>query len=60
MDDLQHAITSNQMLEKEINSKNDKFYMVKMLPYQVASSNSRGLVINFIDITTMWQANKTQ
>ena len=58
--DLLNAIHSNSMVEKEINTINGKVYMVKMLPYQVASSASCGLVINFIDITKMRQANKMQ
>lgn len=59
-DDLLRAIHSNGMIEKEIHATTNKVYLVKMLPYQVTSSTNRGLVINFIDVTTMRQANKMQ
>ena len=59
-EDLELAIHSGEMVERNVSSTNDKYYLVKMLPYQVPSSSSRGLVINFIDVTSIRHANKLQ
>jgi two-component system, chemotaxis family, CheB/CheR fusion protein len=58
-DDLKLAIETSEMQERNV-AGGDKSYLVKMLPYQVPSSSKRGLVINFIDVTSVRQAHKLQ
>lgn len=60
MPDLLQSIKSSTIIEKEIKSSDGKIYIVKMLPYQVSSPANKGLVINFIDISSIHQVNRTQ
>lgn len=59
-DDLKLAIETGEMQERNVVSAADRSYLVKMLPYKVPSSSKRGLVINFIDVTSVRQAHKLQ
>ena len=58
--DIQSSMASGQMLERDVLSADGSHYLVKMLPYRVPSSSKRGLVINFIEITSIRQASKLQ
>lgn len=59
-EDLSTAMKTGQMIEKDVIGPDQHLFLVKMLPYQVSSSEERGLVINFIDITSVRKASKLQ
>lgn len=60
MRDLQQALDSGQMTEKDVNGPEGRRYLVKMLPYRIPSSAGRGLVISFIDMTSVRRATHLQ
>ena len=60
MDDLSLAVHSGELQERTVDSQDGKTFLVKILPYRIPASSKRGLVVNFIDITSIRQANKLQ
>lgn len=37
-----------------------RYYMVKMLPYRIPSSASRGVVVSFLDMSSVHRLNQLQ
>lgn len=61
MADLTTTIKTERMIEREINSLDQKkTYLVRILPYQVASTTVRGVVATFVDVTAYHDANRLQ
>jgi len=52
MQDLQNTLTRNAIHEQEVAGPNQRFYMVKMLPYRIPSTATRGVVVSFVDISS--------
>ncbi len=51
--DLRQTIASGEMLQHEIKAANNRYYLVRVLPYSVRVSEPRGAVATFVDITTL-------
>lgn len=49
--DAENVLYTNLELEKEIQSKDGKWFSIKMLPYRTMDNHSEGIVITFIEIT---------
>ena len=60
VDDLNHTIRSGEKVEREVRSIDGRHYFVRMLPYSVPSSNERGAVASFLDVTAMHDAARLQ
>ncbi|OAI01425.1 chemotaxis protein CheB [Methylomonas methanica] len=61
MDDLTATIKTERMIEREINTLDlKKTYLVRILPYQVASTTVRGVVATFVDVTAYHDVNRLQ
>jgi two-component system phosphate regulon sensor histidine kinase PhoR len=52
IENIQHVIRSGQILEKEIQTTDLRWYQMNILPYHVKKENlTNGVIITFIDIT---------
>jgi two-component system phosphate regulon sensor histidine kinase PhoR len=52
IENIQHVISSGQILEKEIQTTDLRWYQMNILPYHVKKENkTNGVIITFIDIT---------
>ncbi|NEV62800.1 chemotaxis protein CheB [Thiorhodococcus minor] len=60
MPELKRTIASGEMLEHEIRAVNDRFYLLRVLPYAVRAGESRGAVATFVDITTLRDVEQLQ
>lgn len=58
--DLKQSISTVTLMEKDVTSSIGLNFLVKMLPYRIPSTAESGLVITFIDITTVRKASKLQ
>ncbi|GAB4214756.1 MAG: chemotaxis protein CheB [Rhodoferax sp.] len=58
--DLTRTLREDQRVEKEIRGINGLHYFVRMLPYRVPSSNARGAVISFMDVTALHEVSRLQ
>jgi two-component system CheB/CheR fusion protein len=61
IEDLETTLTTDRMIEREINTRDDKkTFLVRLLPYQVPSSSVRGAVASFVDVTSYHDARRLQ
>ncbi len=60
IDDMRLTLTTTRMLEKEARGPDGKAYLVRVLPYGIASSQSRGVVATFVDITAFHDRQRLQ
>ncbi|MDP2092609.1 MAG: CheR family methyltransferase [Hydrogenophaga sp.] len=63
MDDLRSALLRSQPSEKEVRELRNpepRYYLVKMLPYRIPSSSSHGVVVSFMDMSTVHRLNLLQ
>lgn len=55
--DLQKVLSQNSIVQKEIQSKNQKWFLVKILPYIKVDKSTDGAIISFVDITSLKNLN---
>lgn len=60
IEDLHRTITTERMTEKQTQSTDGRVFLVRILPYHVASSDHRGAVATFIDITAIRDRDRLQ
>lgn len=61
LDNIQHVIDSSEILEKEIQTTDRRWYQMNVLPYIVQKSGKTdGVIITFIDITVRIRDLKEQ
>jgi two-component system phosphate regulon sensor histidine kinase PhoR len=61
LDNIQHVIDSSEILEKEIQTTDRRWYQMNVLPYIVQKSGKTdGVIITFIDITARIRDLKEQ
>ena len=53
-DDLRLTMRSERMLEKQVQATDGREFLVRMLPYSIASASQRGAVATFINITNWY------
>lgn len=51
IDDLRVTLAAHRMVEREVMSLDDRLYLMRVLPYSVASSPVRGAVATFVDVS---------
>jgi two-component system CheB/CheR fusion protein len=56
--DAENVLHTNLELEKEIQSKDGKWYSIKMLPYRTMDNRNEGVVITLIEITESKKASE--
>ncbi|WLH66255.1 CheR family methyltransferase [Pseudomonas sp. FP2309] len=57
-DDAATVFESLSMIEREISSKEDRWYIARLLPYRSSEDHIDGTVLTFIDITKRRQAEE--
>jgi two-component system CheB/CheR fusion protein len=61
IDDLASTLKTERMIEREINTLDEKkTFLVRLLPYTVPSSTVRGAVASFVDVTSYHDARRLQ
>ncbi|MGB0128984.1 MAG: chemotaxis protein CheB [Rhodocyclaceae bacterium] len=61
MEDLEKTLKTERMIEREISTTDEKkTYLVRILPYVVASTTVRGAVATFVDVTAYHDAKRLQ
>jgi two-component system CheB/CheR fusion protein len=61
IDDLELTLATEQMIEREVSSSDEKrTYLARILPYLVPSTTVHGVVATFVDITAIHDARRLQ
>lgn len=60
LDDLRRTLEQSRLTENDVLGPNQRHFMVRMLPYQIPSSSSRGVVLTFLDVTSIHDAARLQ
>jgi two-component system phosphate regulon sensor histidine kinase PhoR len=61
IDNIQHVIDCNEVLEKEIQTNDFRWYQMNIIPYVIAKTKkTNGVIITFVEITTRIQDLKEQ
>jgi two-component system CheB/CheR fusion protein len=61
IEDMQRTLQTERMIEREINSlDNKKTFLIRILPYVVPSTTVRGAVATFVDVTAYHDARRLQ
>ncbi|MCF8167024.1 MAG: PAS domain-containing protein [Rhodoferax sp.] len=61
MDDLALTLQSGRAVEREVScTDNDRMLLVRILPYAVASTDGRGAVMSFVDVSAYRDARRLQ
>ena len=60
IDDMRMTLTTTRMLEKEARTPDGKIYLIRILPYSIASSAAKGVVATFVDITAFHDRQRLQ
>lgn len=60
IEDMRRTLISARMLEREARAPDGKTFLMRMLPYTVASSAAEGVVATFVDITAFHDRQRLQ
>jgi two-component system CheB/CheR fusion protein len=60
MRDLRRATEAKETIERTVTGPDERFFLVRMLPYRIPSSSSGGVVVSFLDTTALHEANRLQ
>lgn len=60
MADLQRTLLTDRMNEHEVLAEDGRLYLCRMLPYNVPSTNQRGAVATFVDVTVFRDLQRLQ
>ena len=60
MDDLRATLQTSRLMENDVMGPHQRHFMVRMLPYPIPSSSSRGVVLTFMDVTSLHDAARLQ
>ncbi|WP_395456477.1 CheR family methyltransferase [Azospirillum melinis] len=59
--DLRHALTDPAIVEKAVRSRDGtRHYMMRILPYRKARNDLEGLLLTFVDVTSLKEAEEQQ
>lgn len=58
IEDAMHVLRTNNTLQKEIQSYDNQWYSMKMMPYRTNENLINGVVITFINITEIKRSNE--
>ena len=56
--DIEHVLDSLGVLEREVQSIDDRWYIMRVLPYRTAEDRIGGVVLTFLDITERKRAEE--
>ncbi|PSR53555.1 chemotaxis protein [Adhaeribacter arboris] len=59
LDDIQTVIDTGKPLEKEIQIRNGRYFLMRLVPYLKQTNKLDGVVITFVDITLLKDLNNT-
>ncbi|MEY4752724.1 MAG: hypothetical protein RJA44_399 [Pseudomonadota bacterium] len=54
--DLQRTLRTGELLERDISGEEGRHFMVRMLPYHIPSASTSGVVLSFVEVTSLHQA----
>lgn len=57
--DVHHVLEKNGSVEREISLQNGRHLLMRIFPYLNRENQNNGIVITFVDITTLTQLNNT-
>jgi two-component system CheB/CheR fusion protein len=60
IEDIQNALLLQRMTEREVLSNTGQSFLVRILPYFIPSSTTRGAVASFVDITAFHDVKRLQ
>lgn len=60
IDDMRMTLATSRVFEREAQSPQGQDFLVRMLPYGVPSSNARGVLASFVDITAFHDRQRLQ
>lgn len=60
IEDMHKTLRTPRMLEREARGPDGKMYLVRILPYAIASSKRKGVVSTFVDITAFHDHQRLQ
>jgi two-component system, OmpR family, phosphate regulon sensor histidine kinase PhoR len=60
IDDIELVIGNNEILEKEIQTTDHRWYQMNIIPYMQENKRTNGVIITFVEITTRINDLKTQ
>jgi two-component system, chemotaxis family, CheB/CheR fusion protein len=58
--ELRHTLQTGTAFEQEINARDGKCYLTRILPYTLPSGQTRSAVVSFIDVTSLSDVNRLQ
>ncbi len=58
IDIIEQVQRSGKMIEREIKTRDDRWYLMRVIPYSIAPGTFAGTVMTFIDITTARQETR--
>jgi two-component system CheB/CheR fusion protein len=58
--DLRNTLKTAQPSEEHVTGGKHRHFIVKMLPYRIPSSSSRGVVLSFVDMTSVHDLTRLQ
>ncbi|TPE42811.1 chemotaxis protein CheB [Pontibacter mangrovi] len=53
IDDIKHVNNTSDEVEREVEAEGGKFYLMRILPYLKHDGNKDGVVVSFVDVTTL-------
>ena len=53
LEDIEHVLSTLHKIEREVETTNHRWYMMRILPYRTTEDRIDGAVITFLDITEM-------
>ena len=56
--DASHVFESLRMIEREVESDNGEWYIARLIPYRTTEDRIDGLVITFVDVTSLHKARQ--
>lgn len=52
-DDIRQVNNTSQEIEQEVETENGRYYLMRIIPYLKRDGNKDGVVISFVDVTTL-------
>jgi two-component system CheB/CheR fusion protein len=59
LQDVKEVIKTGKIIEKEVRTQDDKWYFMRVLPYQIGPDAYSGAVLSFMDITELKSSKGT-
>jgi len=60
MDDMRRTLLTDRVQEREVTAEDGRLYLCRLLPYRVPSTQLRGVVATFVDVTVFRDLRRLQ